>query len=293
MEKVKCPSCGGLSSNYLNCDYCDSFMVRFVARGITTDKSLLDASSEVMQGLQEELQANIEEQINTKSKNHVSTIIHNSEYTIEVCNPRALNSPVQLPAGYITPNNPFGDDEIGLVLVIRCAEYEQSFLSDQNEEFLIKAKTDQQKMQWFEHLGLNKLFIKMDEDIHGVVGADLGICHSFYLNFGRDIVGSARVISQYLWGSEYFTEKKDISYSRSTLAPIEYEKKLRDFNTSLKGGKKVAFLHDLLYAFCITVIIICGIARNMLRIKIGWTFAVITFIILWACFIANDFIKRK
>ncbi len=260
MEKIKCPCCGGETQNYINCDYCGSYLVRFKKRGLAYDSNKLGPEAEVIKGLQEEIQANLDEQISTQGKNHISTKITCDDVTLEIKNPRAVGDFVRHELGYVIyPTNPYDTDECSIVLVLRFLELSDSSWDSVSETYRshMGQFKEKQKLEWFEHTGISNLFAKCDDDIYN----GEGVCHSYYMNFGMDCAGASKVISQFLFGqSEFVKDTPNIKYQRESLLEIVYQNKMEQIENEMKrSGKK-----SILWA-------IIGI--------IGW---ILFFLIVWS-----------
>lgn len=284
MEKIKCPSCGALSSNLLNCDYCDSFMVRFARHGIVLENSEDTRSSKAIKKMQEELKANINEQINTKTLNHIGTTIKANDYAINVRNPRSLNDLDVLDYGCVHPNSPFDPNDVALVLEIPFDDirYHNLVYAEKFYSTIIKNHDESQKFEWFKQAGLDKLFLRVDSPIMDEKGFKIGTRHYHYLNFGKDISGASKVITQYLFGSKSVDDDNEITYTRSSIDELIIANEQQKVNKvalikKLKFWSKVAgicafdlgmLLYDSYRGICVTIALVIGILSYYIVQKI-------------------------
>lgn len=75
LKVLKCPNCGANTTNAQNCEYCGSLLVRFVDKGINLAKTSYTNNDQVIPGLVEELNRNL--QLQRENPNEwVATDIH-------------------------------------------------------------------------------------------------------------------------------------------------------------------------------------------------------------------------
>lgn len=210
METIKCPCCGGQTTNFLNCDYCGSYLVRFTKRNLNYDKSKLGSDALAIRGLQEELQKNLEEQILSNGKNHVITEISCGDRSIQVMNPRAIGDCIIKQnknadaRGTAYPQNPFIVDDIALVICMR--------IYDTLHDTKLDRFDGQEKIEWLDHIGIKPLFVQYDDPLYEYslgIKQWSGTCHSYYLYIGKDCAGASKIISQYFFGSNSIDKKSD------------------------------------------------------------------------------------
>ena len=252
MESIKCPCCGGQTTNYLNCDYCGSYLVRFNKRNLSYDESQLGKNADVVFSIQEELQANLDEQVKTNARNHICSKTYTGRYNIEIMNPRAVGDFVKYDFGgtihTIRPHNPFDQDEISLVLVIRIVELDKSFSRSLTDHERMRQLNEKLKLEWLEHTGLMSLCIKCEDKLSSMEG-NKGICHSYYLNFGQDTVGASKAISSFLFGVNSIRVHDSAKFIRYSIPEIRYQANIR----KLKDEKKNEFKNRLIILMCLYV----------------------------------------
>ena len=247
MEKIVCPCCGAETSNMMNCDYCGSYLVRFIKSNHSFNDAQLGKSAECLLSIQEELQANIDEQSNTATKNHICSEISSNDYSIEIKNPRAISDYVEYKTKnenfYVLPTNPFDEDEVSIILVVRVLDF-YKLTSKTSDDIKMKQLQEKQKLEWLEHIGLLGLCAKSDDVIISIEG-NIGTCHSYYINFGQDIIGATRAISSFLYGNN-IADKEKISFRRTSVQETVYQSKVRTLLEEKKDEKKLANLGFML-----------------------------------------------
>ncbi len=252
MDAIKCPNCGGLTTNYLNCDYCGSYLVRFSKRNVKYDDTQLGKDARIIRGIQEELQANINEQIETHAKNHICSKTKNGYFDIEVRNPRSIGDLVKKTFGdtihTVTPQNPFDENEIAIILVIRVYEFSKSYVKGLSDNEKMRQLYEKQKTDWLEYTGMLGICIKSDDSILSIDGRT-GICHSYYINFGKDTTGATRALSSLIFGINN-EDIKNVSFTRSSSSEIQYQASLR----KLKDEKKIELKERIIAALIFYIV---------------------------------------
>lgn len=251
METIKCPCCGGLTTNFLNCDYCGSYLVRFSKRSIEYDNAQLGKDAKVILGIQEELQANINEQINTHAQNHISSTSKTEKFDIEIRNPRSIGDFVKKDFGgvihSVNPTNPFDENEIAIILVIRVFEFSKSYIKGLSDNDKLQMLEEKQKKDWLTHTGLLSLCATCEDPLSSIDGCK-GVCHSYYLNFGQDVAGATRAISSFIFGTNQANIEK-VHFTRSSISEIQYQASIR----KLKDEKKNEFKNRIIIVLCVYI----------------------------------------
>lgn len=244
MNAIQCPNCGGSTTNYLNCDYCGSYLVRFSKRNIKYDETQLGQDARIIRGIQEELEAHIEEQIISHAQNHICSKTKKGNFDIEVRNPRSIGDFVRKNFGNtihtITPQNPFDESEIAIILVIRVYEFSKSYIKGLSDNEKMRQLHEKQKMEWLEHTGLLGICLKCDDPIRSIDGRN-GICHSYYINFGKDTVGATRALSSLFFGINN-EDIENVFFTRSSISELRYQASLR----KLKDEKGIEFKNRII-----------------------------------------------
>lgn len=285
METIKCPCCGGLTTNYLNCDYCGSYLVRFSKRNIEYDNTQLGKDAKVILGIQEEIQANIDEQINTHAQNHISSQSRTEKFDIEIRNPRSISDFVKKSYGNkihsVYPTNPFDENEIAIILVIRVFEFSKSYIKGLSENDQIQLLEEKQKKDWLIHTGLLNLCAICEDPLSSIDGCK-GVCHSYYLNFGQDIAGATRAISSFIFGVNQANIKK-VHFTRSSISEIQYQASIRE----LKDDKKNEIKNRIIIGICayITTLIFTFVQFKDLKDKKPIILLIVLFTLLFFLYI--------
>lgn len=251
METIECPCCGGLTTNFLNCDYCGSYLVRFSKRNLEYDNTQLGKDAKVILGIQEELQANIDEQINTHTQNHICSKTKAGTFEIEIRNPRSIGDFVKNTFGdsihSVNPKNPFDENEIAIILVVRVFEFSNSYLKGLSSEEKLQQLNEKQKRDWLKHTGLLDLCAISEDPLSSIDGSK-GVCHSYYLNFGQDIVGATRAISSFIFGISP-ANIKEVHFTRSSITEMQYQASIRE----LKDEKKNEIKNEIIWMLCLYI----------------------------------------
>lgn len=257
MDSIKCPCCGGLTTNYLNCDYCGSYLIRFIKRNLSYDEASLGNDTKIILGIQEELQANLDEQFDTRSQNHICSKTQANGYTLEVKNPRSVGDSVKYNISgrncYINPTNPFDENEISLVLVVRSLDFKK--LLSENDSWKEKQLEERQKIDWLKHVGLYEICAKCDDEIKSLSGIQ-GVCHSFYLNFGKDVAGATKALSSFVYGISGPKGTSNLKFTRYSEPDIKYRYKQEELKEDKKMDK--IKLYEMVLCFFVSGLIVAA-----------------------------------
>ncbi len=183
---LKCPNCGANATNHQNCEYCGSLLVRFVDKGINLSNTSYTSDSEVFPGLIQHLQQNLKMQENTNES--VATDIYRQLGKYE----RGSNGYVMsiLRTGNCIWQDgqsiALGEGNQGFCVTIRFDTYRNGFTSDENSFNLQK----NEEMARFEELDSFPLFTPHTSY------DDVWLRHEYAIDFGKDVEGAARLISE-------------------------------------------------------------------------------------------------
>lgn len=189
---IKCPNCGASSTNHTNCEYCGSLLVRFVDKGIDLSTTSYLTNDKVYAGLIDALKQNLERQ--ELSDSAVETgILYKSSPTVKLSRKRHGVATV-FRSGSTTwsdgdPIN-LGDKTRGLVIKFSFDKHaEGDDISDERIE---------RQHQEFKALGSFPLFTP-----HSGIYIRPGSSGRFRsleyaIDFGQDVEGAARLISEVL-----------------------------------------------------------------------------------------------
>lgn len=297
MESIICPCCGGQSANYLNCDYCGSYLVRFIKRNLSYDEASLGNDTRIILGIQEELQANLDEQINTRTQNHICSKTHGYGFTIEVKNPRAIGDAEKYTISgencYVNPSNPFDVNDVSLILVVRSLEFKM-LLGDpfgERSDARQRQLEEKQKIDWLKRVGLYELCAKCDDEIISM--SDMhGVCHSFYLNFGKDVAGATKALSSFVYGIAGPNDTSSLKFSRISESDVEYRSKQQDFKEDRKDDRVKFYLY-VLYGFLIANLPIAYLLCRMFRDLYYWMIYCVALVVSICTIIWKEISIRK
>lgn len=189
---IKCPNCGASSTNHTNCEYCGSLLVRFVDKGIDLSTTSYLTNDKVYAGLIDALKQNLDRQ--ELSDSAVETgILYKSSPTVKLSRKRHGVATV-FRSGSTTWSDgdpiKLGDKNRGLVIKFSFDIHaEGNDVSDERIE---------RQHQEFKSLGSFPLFTS-HSGIYMRPGSNSRFRSQEYaIDFGQDVEGAARLISEVL-----------------------------------------------------------------------------------------------
>jgi len=207
ISTIVCPNCGANASNFLNCDYCGSLLVRFADKGIPIVDEKYGKKAKRFEGLEDALRKNLEEQARTNGENHVHTFIKNTgriqKVVLDVTNPKSqaeqviykfhTNLEVLVKPQWIKEDNSTAQS---LVICVRFYE----FTKKTNDGWINEQIKFQKRIHdKFKELDIYSLFtLQEDFFFQKYNKSPLGKVYQYYLDFGQDAEGAASIITQYL-----------------------------------------------------------------------------------------------
>ena len=189
---IKCPNCGASSTNHTNCEYCGSLLVRFVDKGIDLSTTSYLTNSKVYAGLIDALKQNLDRQ--ELSESAVETgIFYKSSSTVKLSRKRHGVATV-FRSGSTTWSDrdpiKLGDKNRGLVIKFSFDKHADG--NDVSDERIEK------QHQEFKSLGSFPLFTS-HYGIYMRPGSSSRFRSQEYaIDFGQDVEGAARLISEVL-----------------------------------------------------------------------------------------------
>ena len=238
---LRCPNCGANATNHQNCEYCGSLLVRFIDKQIALDENKYGSKSFKLNGLENALRRNLEEQERTYGRNHVRTNILCPSLGLEldVTNPKSQTE-VIVPNVYfedskctlrISPTYQCDTDEQSLVICVRFYEITSkgTLLADSGEYERFN-DYNYQAHERFKNLDIFKLFTLQIDDLVLCSKIGLGMkngkVYQYYLNFGKDVEGASAIITQYLLDSFCITSPDScvMKYEQNSVTDEEYNK---------------------------------------------------------------------
>lgn len=189
---IKCPNCGASSANHINCEYCGSLLVRFVDKGIDLSTTSYLTNDKVYAGLIDALKQNLDRQ--ELSDSAVETgVFYKSSPTVKLSRKRHGVATV-FRSGSTTWSDgdpiKLGDKDRGLVIKFSFDKHaEDNDVSDERIE---------RQHQEFRALGSFPLFTP-HTGIYMRPGCSSRFRSQEYaIDFGQDVEGAARLISEVL-----------------------------------------------------------------------------------------------
>lgn len=232
MAEIKtyvCPNCGANTTNAQNCEYCGSLLVRFVDKGIDIKNTSYSNNNNVFPYLISALKQNIKFQ---DGRQPVATDISWDSHTISI-----ISTSTGCVWGDGTPISSFELTK-GLAIVVQIEVVTNPVMESQVRD----NQKNIQKIKRFASLDSFPLFISHEFEYKDI-GDSNYYCQEFALNFGEDIEGTARLVSEIL--TDVFrlnpSDKLDIETNAGRNAISEY----RDTWRSHNDGCVIGFLIGL------------------------------------------------
>lgn len=244
---IKCPNCGASSTNHTNCEYCGSLLVRFVDKGIDLSTTSYLTNDRVYAGLIEALKQNLDRQ--ELSDSAVETgIFYKSSPTVKLSRKRHGVATV-FRSGSTTWSDgdpiKLGDKNRGLVIKFSFDIHaEENDASDDRIE---------KQHQEFKALGSFPLFTAHTGIYMRPGSSSRFRSQEYAIDFGQDVEGAARLISEVLskvYGIPedaqliYLGEGEELPMEKVTEEPhevIDVEKN-KTWSTILKVGLGIGIL---------------------------------------------------
>ena len=192
MNVIKCPNCGASSTNHTNCEYCGSLLVRFVDKGIDLSTTSYLTNDKVYAGLIDALKQNLDRQ--ELSDSAVETgIFYKSSPTVKLSRKRHGVATV-FRSGSTTWSDgdpiKLGDKDRGLVIKFSFDKHaEDNDVSDERIE---------RQHQEFRALGSFPLFTSHTGIYMRPGSSSRFRSQEYAIDFGQDVEGAARLISEVL-----------------------------------------------------------------------------------------------
>ena len=189
---IKCPNCGASSTNHTNCEYCGSLLVRFVDKGIDLSTTSYLTNDKVYEGLIDALQQNLDRQ--ELSDSAIETgIFYKSSPTVKLSRKRHGVATV-FRSGSTTWSDgdpiKLGDKNRGLVIKFSFDIHaERNDVSDERIE---------KQHQEFRALGAFPLFTPHTGIYMRPGSSSRFRSQEYAIDFGQDVEGAARLISEVL-----------------------------------------------------------------------------------------------
>lgn len=189
---IKCPNCGASSTNHSNCEYCGSLLVRFVDKGIDLSTTSYLTNDKVYVGLIDALKKNLDRQ--ELSDSVVETgIFYKSSPTVKLSRKRHRVASV-FRSGSTTWSDgdpiKLGDKNRGLVIKFSFDIHaEKNDVSDERIE---------RQHQDFRALSSFPLFTPHTGIYMRPGSSSRYRSQEYAIDFGHDVEGAARLISEVL-----------------------------------------------------------------------------------------------
>ena len=247
LKSYVCPNCGANTTNAQNCEYCGSLLVRFVEKGIDLSHTTYLNNDAVFPGLITQLKYNLKLQEEHKQWEEVCTTI----MFVDSQDPTTYDGIAVIPCDA-------GDGNLKRGLTILC---DFPRYTDDIQEFEEFNKTVDNQLVEFKKLDSFPLF---SSDYGSYVDDDgfERLKRQYWIDFGKDAEGAARLISEILIKVKGLTLTDD----------IDIFTKIGEESHDARDAWKVA--HGFAEASDSQQTSSFGIDSNILQI-IGWVVAVI------------------
>ncbi|SFC53844.1 hypothetical protein SAMN04488494_0159 [Xylanibacter ruminicola] len=252
MNVIKCPNCGASSTNHTNCEYCGSLLVRFVDKGIDLSTTSYLTNDKVYAGLIDALKQNLDRQ--ELSDSAVETgIFYKSSPTVKLSRKRHGVATV-FRSGSTTWSDgdpiKLGDKNRGLVIKFSFDKHaEDNDVSDERIERL---------HQEFRALGSFPLFTPHTGIYMRPGSSSRFRSQEYAIDFGQDVEGAARLISEVLskvYGIPedaqlvYLGEKEQMVEEKKIEEEIIEEEEVLEYSFWQKIGTGVTIAILLLFLY--------------------------------------------
>ena len=252
MNVIKCPNCGASSTNHTNCEYCGSLLVRFVDKGIDLSTTSYLTNDKVYAGLIDALKQNLDRQ--ELSDSAVETgIFYKSSPTVKLSRKRHGVATV-FRSGSTTWSDgdpiKLGDKNRGLVIKFSFDKHaEDNDVSDERIE---------RQHQEFRALGSFPLFTPHTGIYMRPGSSSRFRSQEYAIDFGQDVEGAARLISEVLskvYGIPedaqlvYLGEKEQMVEEKKIEEEIIEEEEVLEYSFWQKIGTGVTIAILLLFLY--------------------------------------------
>ncbi len=174
LKTIICPNCGANTTNFHNCEYCGSLLVRFASQEIAIEDDVFGDKAYSISGLDKTLEENLLIQEALPPSQTVVTLVEdvdNPDDFLQIC-------PAQDVSLGTDRESPF-KDTIGPSLALRMSFMVNS-LNEQEAAFA------RQMCQNFKSLTISQLFTEQQWQY----GAD------YYIDFGKDVQSAVHICSK-------------------------------------------------------------------------------------------------
>lgn len=201
LKTYVCPNCGANTTNAENCEYCGSLLVRFVERGIDLSHTTYTNNDAVIAGLIPELKRNLQLQKDNPLGTAITTDIlklndDGSFRSFSSTSIMSSGSETEWLDGTIAP---FPTDKRGFRIVVNFNTY-----ADVNTWREFNSKMDAELAR-FQRLDSFPLFTPHQGAFTDDQG-DARYDREYAIDFGQDIEGAARLISEILIKVEGYSQ---------------------------------------------------------------------------------------
>ena len=211
-KTLVCPNCGASITNYRNCEYCGSLLVRFIDNGIDLQKTSYLDNTEVFNSLLNSLKLCL--QMNEQSSEIIALDIYKSP--ARPIGSVQINAPCLFADGTPIPNST--RNSLSIIL-----------------EFHLQDENDKVMLGMLKKLDCCPLFVERVSHI-SYLGFRRQVAE-YYIDFGYDVEGAARLLSDII-RNVYLIRSED-RLNCFVNVGVANIKKSRRLNANLNGRMKV------------------------------------------------------
>ena len=277
---IKCPNCGASSSNHTNCEYCGSLLVRFVDKGIDLSTTSYLTNDKVYAGLIDALKQNLDRQ--ELSDSAVETgIFYKSSPTVKLSRKRhGVVTVFRSGSTTWSDGDPIklGNKNMGLVIKFSFDIHaEGKDVADERIE---------RQHQEFKTIGSFPLFTS-HSGIYMRSGSSCRFRSQEYaIDFGQDVEGAARLISEVLSKVYGIPEDAQLVYlgeGEDTPVEIRHEERQEIEEQEDTKTKEPLSDKDIIYSIVLIAVAILFISIGYIELQDNGFFLGISLIIVHAC----------
>jgi len=245
---LKCPNCGANATNHQNCEYCGSLLVRFVDKGIDLSKTTYTSNAEVFPGLIAELEQNLRLQESNPNVNVVTDIWREKEKVAKWTSGLLISVGRSGYSQWVDgkPINNSGE-KTGLCICLNFEQALKNWARQDEEVKMNEIKSSQIKK--FKKLKCYSLFTY--NSCKYEVNVTPYVSYEYAIDFGRDIEGAARLISEIMRNVLDVTSADNPEIKTNVGEMIEISRKEEDEARERNGGT-----WDKMFGFIILFVIL-------------------------------------
>jgi len=270
MKMIKCPNCGANTTNAQNCEYCGSLLVRFEDKGIDLAYSSYLNDTQTYPGIKNALELNLGLQKSNPFEGVVTDIFSKDGNDLVSLFCIIRSGYAKFMDGTIIPSN----TEKGLCVIISFDYY----TDNRSSEFVNWNQKEEGQHKKFKSLDIFSLFAE-HICFHRENGdGDEQKSYEYFIDFGEDAVGAARLISKIM--SEVF----DLPLNAQIECYTNVGDAVNECRKRLLNKFSITKFFLVVGGISFTVFILCF---AILHLKLMLSLSIASFIFSLCCFSGN------